>query len=64
MGRAGEQKRCTKCKTGTMTWTRFEDPDKPDAWLCGDCRHEDRVWQRMKKADGRTGKDLPGTRRR
>jgi len=64
MGKPGEQKSCSKCKTGTMTWTRFDDLDRPDAWLCDECGHEDRVWFRMKKPDGRTGKTLPKKRRR
>jgi hypothetical protein len=45
-----------------MTWTRFDDPNRQDAWLCDECQHEDRIWQRMKQPDGRSGKDFPKKR--
>ena len=65
MGKPGvDKKDCSKCKRGTMTWTRFNDANRLDAWFCDECGAEDRVWQRMKSPDGRTGKTLAKRRAR
>ena len=63
MGRDGEQKKCTKCKTGVMTWKKHR-ANKPEAWVCDNCEFEDHVWQRMEPADGRSGRTLPKRRTR
>lgn len=63
MGRDGEQKKCTKCKSGTMTWMKFRK-NMPEAWVCDTCDFEDLIWQRMMPPDGRSGSTLPKQRRR